>query len=983
MPDVVQLGRMVKSKYPGVYDDLPDGVVGQKVKAKFPGAYDDFTDMSYTPPTAKPPEQSRLGALAGGIAENITRYGVQPALSAMEAVGSAAGGDFRPLGQMAESAGRGALKLVSAFDPAGNAYEPTVAEQNPRLAELQRQREQRQAQTPAGRYIQRKQVELAAEAARDQTTGNKVARGIGRFIGGAAPVAITGALTGGSLPAMTATTAFQSAAEPENLALNVGLGAAPIPAGQIVRSATNAIRRVFGKGAAQIIEAEAAGAALPPAGGAVSPTVQRAMTQFEQAVAEINASGLSPAEKAAALQTSIQVIGREASGIHPVSEATRRGYPPAIQEFPVNPNPIQVAGELPGVPGIAAEMGTGASIAAPQIAGRMAGMARTPTSPVSLPQLRAEFPGLSKQQFDDEVLKLAEEGQVAVHRHDAPGLLSEAERNAMVKVGDDYYTAATVRGPSVSAPLDLNATVAQAAKSIPTPKMERFKDELLGLLSLPKSLRSTLDVSYPFRQGAILLLRPFQWRQSRKVIADMFRAFKTKNFEAINEAIANHPRAARMETAGVHILEPGGGPLRGEEAFSRPAGAKIAEFVTQKAGKYVGIKQSDQAFTTAGNVQRVEAFNQYANTIDKAGLSPEQAALADKAAAQWVNITTGRGSLGKTIDKAFEALNYAYFSPRYVASRLNILNPVMYLRNAVTPGGRVILRQQMADLVQYAGTVATTLYLAKQAGADVTFDLHSPDFIKIKFGTWRYDMGAGLSQLMRMMFRVGEDFNRARRGEKPEFGKSAIDIGETFLSYKLSPPAGVFRDFIKQRTAEGKPFTAGGAAADLAAPMQWADFVDAYQKEAWGGVLKTLPGAAGVGVQNYEQSPVDAAIERAKPLFTELQRLGKQVSDLRKQTKQEFKNGKWVATENEDDASFNARVQQFGQNYTLYGLQLLDSPRFRQAPDSVRVLALDALNERAKKLTTAEFPFPELVLDANTLMDSAEASAAKRNPASR
>lgn len=41
---IVDLGKLVKQKYPGAYDDLPDDEVGRKVKAKYPGAYDDFVD---------------------------------------------------------------------------------------------------------------------------------------------------------------------------------------------------------------------------------------------------------------------------------------------------------------------------------------------------------------------------------------------------------------------------------------------------------------------------------------------------------------------------------------------------------------------------------------------------------------------------------------------------------------------------------------------------------------------------------------------------------------------------------------------------------------------------------------------------------------------------------------------------------------------------------------------------------------------------
>lgn len=46
MATVVDLGKQVKAKYPGVYDDLSDEALGLKVKAKFPGSYDDFSDKT-------------------------------------------------------------------------------------------------------------------------------------------------------------------------------------------------------------------------------------------------------------------------------------------------------------------------------------------------------------------------------------------------------------------------------------------------------------------------------------------------------------------------------------------------------------------------------------------------------------------------------------------------------------------------------------------------------------------------------------------------------------------------------------------------------------------------------------------------------------------------------------------------------------------------------------------------------------------------
>lgn len=56
MPTVEELGKKVKSKYAGVYDDLNDRDLGVRVKSKFPGSYDDFEDtaLNVTVPTVKP-----------------------------------------------------------------------------------------------------------------------------------------------------------------------------------------------------------------------------------------------------------------------------------------------------------------------------------------------------------------------------------------------------------------------------------------------------------------------------------------------------------------------------------------------------------------------------------------------------------------------------------------------------------------------------------------------------------------------------------------------------------------------------------------------------------------------------------------------------------------------------------------------------------------------------------------------------------------
>lgn len=1091
MPDVRELGRRVKAKYPGAYNDLDDGDLGRRVKAKYPGAYDDFTDTPAAQPTQGVFESFQTG-VAGPLLRNV--------------VNTAADVYNRPL-ETLERAGRGALEFVSAFDPAGAAYEPTVQSQAARVAELQRRAEAERPETV--RLMGRGMQQLEAEP---RTRAGRIAFGTGRVLG---------------------EVAFPTA--PETAVGNiiaVPFGGAAAQAGKVAfRASVGAVRRTLGKGAAQVIEAEAAPAAVaqvrpeigaptpltaevPPVAGEaipspVAPVVdplqstfaklgtdnvdqigamlananrrlgkKRTPEQIQSSMDDYKAlNQLTPDERRALGQVlpmrnfapitptgtarDIQNIPMSEFELDPQGAANLRH---AMSFFDEQGRALQAAedaaimgdigpgatsGQFGAQPArvSAADLTTTPPPTTPSTIGdRIRMMARTPTSPVLVSDVRRQFPGVGKKEFDDEMVRLVEEGQIALHRHDAPGQLLAAERDAMVKIGDNYFTAATLRetprigaeaglpaisadlgisratptaraasagvaGPRVGADLELTAA---AGGRVPPPPFsgevptgfggqapgpqlpiwpppplppggvptgfggqpptgaahlfdyapslsrlshiwQRTKDELFGALGATKSLKSSYDISYPFRQGSLLLLRPLQWRQATKTWESAFKGFRTKNFEEIKQAIEFHPLAKRMEDAGLYR-----GTVTGEEAFPGRAGSKISEVVE----KTPGIKHSQQAFTAAADTQRVQAFEQYARAIDRAGLSTAEALKADKAAAQWINFTTGRGSLGQKIDRTFDALNLAFFSPRYIASRLNILNPIMYGRNLMSPGGRVVLRQQMADLAQFTGVIASTLYLAKQAGADVGLNPESPDFLKIRFGNHRYDTLAGLQQVIRAGYRISADIARAARGEKPKFGESAIDIGQTFLSYKLAPPASVFKSFIEQRTPGGKDFTAGRAVADLVAPIQWADFVDAWRDESFGAALKTLPGAVGIGANRYELDPVEAALDRNRPLLAETQRLNIRVAELQR--------GKDKQGKPEPDDRFNARIQQFGQNYTSYGLQLIQHPRFQIASDEVKARALKRLNEKAKGLTHKQFAFPELELDPGLILDSVQ-----------
>jgi hypothetical protein len=185
----------------------------------------------------KPEEVGFWENLQTGIARGALDYVVKPSLALMDTLGHAAAGDFQPLMDMGERVGRGALETVSAFDPMGNAYEPTVASQASRMEELRKRAEARQGETI--KLIDRG---LRVEESKDPSLKGRITRGAGAMLTGAVPAIATGVLSGGSIPAVATTTALQSAAQPENLALNVGASVTPIPIGRVVAPILRRIR---------------------------------------------------------------------------------------------------------------------------------------------------------------------------------------------------------------------------------------------------------------------------------------------------------------------------------------------------------------------------------------------------------------------------------------------------------------------------------------------------------------------------------------------------------------------------------------------------------------------------------------------------------------------------------------------------------------------------------------------------------------------
>ncbi|NOT59530.1 MAG: hypothetical protein HOP19_04810, partial [Acidobacteria bacterium] len=388
------------------------------------------------------------------------------------------------------------------------------------------------------------------------------------------------------------------------------------------------------------------------------------------------------------------------------------------------------------------------------------------------------------------------------------------------------------------------------------------------VINLPRALLSSIDLSFPFRQGAVGLLNlnnvsPRRALARATEFRDMFTAAASqRGFDDIRAELRGHPRAPLAEASGLYsatgsALSINSRLIDREESFASTVAEKLPVI-----GR--GVKVSERAFTAAGDLQRLHLFDGFAKQLEGRGVKFDQNPKAYQDIANYVNAMTGRGRIHDKLKSLEPVLNGALFSPKFLASRLQVLNPMTYAR--MEPEARRIALKEVAG---FAGAVTTVLGLAAASGAEVGLDPDSADFAKIKFGNTRYDVLGGLQQPMVFMFREGQALYRRQAGEKLSEYQTPGAIAERFARTKASPAAGFAYDAaVKNANFTGwwnskEPFDYGEGVGSLIAPLFVRDLYQAIEAEGLAGLFKTLPAGLGVGVATYGDKP--KATEKPTP----------------------------------------------------------------------------------------------------------------------
>jgi DNA topoisomerase-1 len=365
---------------------------------------------------------------------------------------------------------------------------------------------------------------------------------------------------------------------------------------------------------------------------------------------------------------------------------------------------------------------------------------------------------------------------------------------------------------------------------------QRIKAGIGDVLNVPRSLKSSVDLSAPRQAAMWIVSHPV--RGARLFFGKQLKAMREVNYDRFVDELESDPDYPLMTRSGLALASASDSApyslTRREEAF-----------MSRLAGRIPGVSHSERAYTTFMDTARASWFKQLARVAESKGkVTPEQY----KAIANFVNIGTGRGNLGRGwLNDASPFLNALFFAPRFAASKVQAFDPRVYAR--LPEGAR---KTAVREAVTYFGAMATTAMLLKYGfGQQVGTNPDDSEFMKFRVGNTRYDLANGTGQYVTLAARLLKNANNKIHGRKDDFGKGFGSNVDRFLRYKYSPPAAFVRNVWEGKNAIGEPTTAKKEALELITPLFMKDLYDAYREEGLTGVAKTSPGLVGVGVSTY------------------------------------------------------------------------------------------------------------------------------------
>lgn len=411
-------------------------------------------------------------------------------------------------------------------------------------------------------------------------------------------------------------------------------------------------------------------------------------------------------------------------------------------------------------------------------------------------------------------------------------------------------------------------------------KIRKIGSVVPDTLNTSRALMTSMDLSAVLRQGNFAVFsHPIL---AVKALPAMFRAITQRGALAVAEEIRRRENAPLYDRAKLAITISEGKLSAQEEAYMGNMLGKLSGYLGDK-GSIVkfgssplrwlshGVEASERTYVTFLNRMRADVFDSMTANLARNGtdLTLDEA----KVIANYVNVATGRGGLGK-FEAAALPLATVFFSPRYMVSRFQLLGLQPMWRGTLRT--RVAVAKEYARYAVGAALFYVTAGLALKASDkkfSLTFDPTSADFGKIVIGNTRLDPLGGLAQTMVLLGRTWYGFstNAATKektyltGDKVPFGKGNLyDTWTKFARQKFSPWLGAAWDYGTGENVVGEKVKASDIPANLLTPLSLRDVYRVMRDQGVpAGTAMSILSIFGMGMQSYRPKQV-AAKERPR-----------------------------------------------------------------------------------------------------------------------
>lgn len=314
-------------------------------------------------------------------------------------------------------------------------------------------------------------------------------------------------------------------------------------------------------------------------------------------------------------------------------------------------------------------------------------------------------------------------------------------------------------------------------------------DWILDVLTLPKSLKATLDLSAPLRQGATVLLSNPQvfWNSFIKMHG---QAISEKTFEDSIDEIMKSDNYTLAQDSGLQITDPASADERKQDdQFTVKLVNKIPIFNKLNQG-------SARAYSGFLNNIRFSLFEQGVKELEAAGYKYEDNPKMFKALASTVNNLTGRGRSADGITGKF--LNFILFSPRMITSRVLLLHDLMRTDIPFNSPSRKMAGKSLLGTAIYFGLFNLLGTIVSNASGDdddkdrkPNFNPIATDFLKVRNKETTFDPTAGYGPMIRTIARfiteASINSNNERKDLSNSYSESAFTELGNFFENKLSP----------------------------------------------------------------------------------------------------------------------------------------------------------------------------------------------------